>query len=123
MKEHNSEDSEEDDFNNNLDNEKFNEISGFNQKSIISPLASKENSPKINNNIELKEGSNNYNYNQNYINNISRQSQSRISSFIDDNVNENYQFIRYHLKDEEKKVLTPRNTTFFYKIFDLLINW
>ena len=123
MKEHNSEDSEEDDFNNNLDKEKFNEISGFNQNKIISPLASKENSPKINNNIELKEGSNNYNYNQNYINNISRQSQSRISSFIDDNVNENYQFIRYHLKDEEKKVLTPRNTTFFYKIFDLLINW
>ena len=123
MKEHNSEDSEEDDFNNNLDNEKFNEISGFNQNKIISPLSSKENSPKINNNIELKEDSNNYTYNQNYINNITRQSQSRISSFIDDNVNENYQFIRYHLKDEEKKVLTPRNTTFFYKIFDLLINW
>ena len=119
MKENNVDDSEEDDFNNSINDEKFNNISGFNQNAIISPLVSKENSPKINNNIEFKEDSNNYNYN--YINNISRQ--SKISSFIDDNVNENYQFIRYHLKDEEKKVLTPRNTTFFYKIFDLLINW
>ena len=121
MKEYNVEDSEEDNFNYSISNVKFNEISGFNQNSIISPLVSKENSPKINNNKEYKEDSNNYNYNYNNLNNISRQ--SKISSFIDDNINENYQFMRYHLKDEEKKVLTPRNTTFFYRIFDLLINW
>ena len=33
----------------------------------------------------------------------------------------------HDLRKEEqrgkKKVLTPRNTTFFYKVFDLLINW
>ena len=61
--------------------------------------------------------------NQKLYNDISGQIDGLENLPIDDNVNENYQFIRYHLKDEEKKVLTPRNTTFFYKIFDLLINW
>ena len=116
MKEYNVEDSEEEDFNN-INNEKFNEIASFNQNKIISPLVSKENSPIKNNNIDLREESNNYNY----INNVSRQ--SKITNFNDDNINENYQFMRYPLKDEEKKYLTPRNTTFFYKVFDLLINW
>ena len=120
MKEYNVEDSEEDDFNN-INNEKFNEISGFNQNKIISPLVSKENSPIKNNNIEPKEESNNNYNNYNYINNISRQ--SKITNYNDDNINENHQFMRYPLKDDEKKYLTPRNTTFFYKIFDLLINW
>ena len=44
MKEYNRVDFEDDDYNN-LDDEKFNEISGFNQNKIISPLVSNQNSP------------------------------------------------------------------------------
>ena len=116
MKEYNRVDFEDADYND-LDHEQFNEISGFNQNKIISPLVSNQNSPIKNNNIEPKEEENN---SYKYVNNFSKPSKI---SYNDDNINEKYQFMRYPLKDEEKKYLTPSNKTFFFKILDLLINW
>ena len=37
--------------------------------------------------------------------------------------NENIHFQRYFLNDEQKKHLTPRDSSFIYKILDFLFNW
>ena len=117
MKEYNRED--EDDFYeyNNINEEKFGQSSEFNQNQIISPFRSNENSPKINNTIESKEEANKYINNNNFI-----MKNKIFSSF--DNINDNnLQFIRYPLNDEQKKYLTPRNSTIFYKLLDFFFNW
>ena len=45
--------------------------------------------------------------------------------FEDNNnsINDNLQFMRYPLNDEEKRLLTPRNTSLIYKLLDYLLNW
>ena len=115
MKEYYREDEDDDYEFNNIREENMGFSSNFNQNQIISPLKSKENSPIINKTIETKEESNNYISNNFKMNNK--------INLNDDNINDNFQFIRYPLKDEQKSYLTPRNTTMLYKLLDLLFNW
>ena len=118
MKEYNRED--EDDFYeyNNINEEKFGQSPDFNQNKIISPFRSNENSPKTDNIIEPKKEPNNYiNNNNNFI------IKNKIFSSFDNTINDNLQFIRYPLNDEQKKFLTPRNSTILYKLLDFFFNW
>ena len=115
MKENNSEDEEDFNYSNNMNEEKFGQTSDFNQKQIISPFRSNENSPINNKQIEAKEESNNYFYN---IFNMANK-----MNWSNDNINDNFQFIRYPLKDDQKIYLTPRNKTMLYKILDFFFNW
>ena len=117
MKESNEEFDEDYNFNfNNIKEKNFEPSSNFNQNQIISPLRSLDNSPVNNNRIVPKESNNNNNYNSYNMKNK--------SFFNDDNTNnDDLQFIRYPLNDEQKKYLTPRNTTIVYKILDFLFNW
>ncbi len=106
MKEYNIEEDDSDDFNNENE-EKFD----FNSNKIISPFKENENSIINNNNIEPKEET--LIYENNIISN----------NIFEDNINDNLQFMRYPLNDEEKRNLTPRNTSLIYKLLDYVFNW
>ena len=45
------------------------------------------------------------------------------TNFFENNINDRIQFYRYPLNDEQKKSLTPRNTTLLYQILDFFFNW
>ena len=118
MKEYNGEFDDDYNFNNynNIKEEKFGQSSDFNQNEIISPFRSQENSPINNNNrIELEEETKKFN---SY--NLKNKS---IFNDEDTTINDHLQFVIYPLNDEQKKYLTPRNTTIVYKILDFLFNW
>ena len=113
MKEYIKEEDDSDDFNN-VSEEK----NDFNYNQIISPFKENENSTinniNNNNNIEPKEEPSMY---KNIFQN---------KNIFEDNINsnnDNLQFMRYPLNDEEKRILTPRNTSLIYKLLDYLFNW
>ena len=116
MKEYIKDEDDEDFENyNNINNEKYEQHPGYINNQIISPIKQNENevSQVENDNIESNIESNKYSSNhiQSYIN------------FSDDNINNNLQFTRYPLNNDQKRFLTPRNTSIFYKIIDFLFNW
>ena len=113
MKEYNKDEEDFDNFDNNNINEDFEQPSYFFKENIISPLKTEENSP-ITNNIEEKK------HEYKIFNNIQMNNKT---NFFENNINDRIQFYRYPLNDEQKKSLTPRNTTLLYQILDFFFNW
>ena len=127
MKEYEENDSN-DDFNN---RNEFEDNSSSNDN--ISPLKQRENNFTKSNIIYQNEDNTIHQSQNNYLNYNALKNKNKKLSFLDDfpdqdnddlyGLSDDSHFFRFHLNDEQKEYLMPRNSTLISKILDFFFNW